>query len=119
MQSQSPLPERLKQARKAKKIAQRELGIRVGLEPNTASARMNQYERGKHTPDYSTLEKLAKELGVPVPYFFCDSEELADVVKLLAELDRNDLLEFKTILENKVKAKPTTPGSVDTKDTNR
>ena len=78
----NPLPLRLKQARTAKGISQKQLGIQLGMEVGSASARMNQYEKGKHTPDYKTLKAMANELGVPVAYFFCESESTAELLCL-------------------------------------
>jgi transcriptional regulator with XRE-family HTH domain len=69
--------ERLRSARLALSLSQRELGIQAGLDPSVASPRVNQYERGKHTPDTSTLSKLGEVLNVPVAYFFADDDELA------------------------------------------
>ncbi|QYJ93641.1 helix-turn-helix domain-containing protein [Shewanella spartinae] len=92
----SPLPQRLKRARKAMGISQKQLGILLGMEPGTASARMNHYEKGKHTPDYATLKAMADELGVPVAYFFCESESTAKLLCLLenmSEAERNALIE--------------------------
>ncbi|MPW28419.1 helix-turn-helix domain-containing protein [Agarivorans sp. B2Z047] len=80
------LPLRLKQARTAMGISQKALGVKLGMEPGTASARMNHYEKGKHTPDYTTLKRMADELGVPVAYFFCESEKSAQLVCLLETL---------------------------------
>jgi len=82
----NPLPFRLKQARTAKGISQKQLGIQLGMEIGTASARMNQYEKGKHTPDYKTLKAMADELGVPVAYFFCESEKSAKLLCLLDQM---------------------------------
>ncbi|HCH33065.1 MAG TPA: hypothetical protein DE045_08985, partial [Oceanospirillaceae bacterium] len=70
-----PVHERLKQARIQCNISQRSLGIAAGIDTASASARMNQYERGKHVPDYDTLCKLAQVLGVPVPYFYANDDE--------------------------------------------
>lgn len=67
-------------------ITQQELGIRIGLDPGNASARMNQYESGKHTPDYQTLKKMAAELKVPVPYLLCEDELLGDLIIALSKL---------------------------------
>ncbi|MCU8010121.1 helix-turn-helix domain-containing protein [Shewanella sp. SM87] len=92
----NPLPLRLKQARTAKGISQKQLGIQLGMEVGSASARMNQYEKGKHTPDYKTLKAMADELGVPVAYFFCESESTAELLCLLenmSEEEKIDLLE--------------------------
>jgi transcriptional regulator with XRE-family HTH domain len=64
------------------------------MEIGTASARMNQYEKGKHTPDYKTLKAMADELGVPVAYFFCESEKSAKLLCLLDQMtdDEKDYL---------------------------
>ncbi|WP_090365377.1 helix-turn-helix domain-containing protein [Ferrimonas sediminum] len=96
MQNRNPFPLRLKQARANVGISQRELGLRIGLEPSSASSRMNHYEKGRHMPDIETLERIAKELGVPVAYFFCQSESSAELVCLiegLTEQERQLLLE--------------------------
>lgn len=68
---------RLKEARLAIGISQRELGIQAGMDPSVASPRVNQYERGKHAPDTNTLSKLGQVLGMPVAYFFAEDDELA------------------------------------------
>nr|WP_237732705.1 helix-turn-helix transcriptional regulator [Shewanella schlegeliana] len=88
------MPLRLKQARKALGISQKQLGIQLGMEPGTASARMNHYEKGKHTPDYATLKAMADELGVPVAYFFCESEKSAQLLCLLDQMsdEEKDIL---------------------------
>lgn len=85
----NPLPLRLKQARKAMGISQKQLGIQLGMEPGTASARMNHYEKGKHTPDYATLKAMADELGVPVAYFFCENDKTAELILLIEQLSDN------------------------------
>jgi transcriptional regulator with XRE-family HTH domain len=90
----NPLPLRLKQARKAMGISQKQLGIQLGMEPGTASARMNHYEKGKHTPDYITLKAMADELGVPVAYFFCESESTAELLCLLEKMSEEDKAEL-------------------------
>ncbi|WP_028108745.1 helix-turn-helix domain-containing protein [Ferrimonas futtsuensis] len=96
MQNRNPLPIRLKQARQKIGISQRELGLRIGLEPSSASSRMNHYEKGRHTPDFEALERIAKELGVPVAYFFCQAESSAELIRLIegmTEQERRSLLE--------------------------
>lgn len=51
-----------------------------------ASSRMNNYEQGKRTPDFMTLEMLAEELNVPVPYFFCKSDKMAELLCIFDKL---------------------------------
>ena len=70
-----PVPRRIKQARVKRDLSQRSLGIAAGIDVASASARMNQYERGKHVPDYETLCQLALVLDVPVPYFYANDNE--------------------------------------------
>lgn len=77
----TPIPVRLKAARKVAGYTQQQLGMALGMDPNTASARMNQYERGKHTPDYQTMQRIGKVLGVPTAYFYCEDDDLAGVIK--------------------------------------
>lgn len=79
-----PVHERLKQARMARNISQRSLGIAAGIDAASASARMNQYERGKHVPDYDTLNQLAQVLNVPVPFFYANDEDAAFMLNMAA-----------------------------------
>jgi transcriptional regulator with XRE-family HTH domain len=69
---------RLKQARLCAGISQKELGIRAGIDRFTASARINQYERGKHIPDIGTAARLCKVLSVPAPFLYAQDDALAD-----------------------------------------
>lgn len=65
------------------------------MDAGTASARMNQYEKGKHTPDIKTLKLIADELGVPLNYFFCEDEssaELACIIGAMTESEKEELI---------------------------
>ncbi len=79
---------RLKAAREKTGISQMELGVKAGIDEYSASARINQYERGKHTPDFSTACNLAKVLGIPAAYFYAEDETLAEMINLFAALDK-------------------------------
>ena len=61
-------------------LSQKQLGIKAGIDEFSASPRINQYERGKHTPDYSTVERLAKVLKVPAPYLYARDDDLAKLI---------------------------------------
>ncbi len=87
MQVKSFFTERLKEARNRMKISQKDLGIKIGIDPSSASGRMNHYETGRHMPDIDTLKKMAKTLDVPVNYFFCESEQSATLACLIDKLD--------------------------------
>jgi transcriptional regulator with XRE-family HTH domain len=69
------------------KISQKDLGIKIGIDPSSASGRMNHYETGRHMPDIEILKKMAQELDVPVNYFFCESELSARLACLVDKLD--------------------------------
>tara|TARA_R110002072_G_scaffold284396_5_gene448692 strand:+ start:21658 stop:21957 length:300 start_codon:yes stop_codon:yes gene_type:complete len=71
---------RLKEARIAAGLSQERLGVLAGIEEASASARMNQYERGKHHPDYSVVERLAGVLDVPAAYFYAKSDDMAELL---------------------------------------
>ena len=73
----SVIAKRLKQARLRAGLSQKGLGIKAGIDAFTASARINQYERDKHRPDFETAERLAHALAVPPPFLYAKSDELA------------------------------------------
>jgi len=99
VQVKSFFTERLKEARKRMKISQKELGIKMGMDPSSASGRMNHYETGRHMPVLATLKKLATELNVPVNYFFCESEESATLACLIEKLDEEGKRKLIKLLE--------------------
>ena len=76
----SPFPKRLKEARLRKGLSQKQLGILAGVDPSSASPRMNQYEKGVHTPDFQMVRALAKVLEVPTAFLFCEEDELAKYI---------------------------------------
>jgi len=83
----SPLPLRLKNARLAKGLSQKALGIAAGMDEFSASPRMNHYERGRHAPDFNALRRLARLLEVPTAYFYAEEEWLAAWLIKLPKLD--------------------------------
>ncbi|HDM8044641.1 TPA: helix-turn-helix transcriptional regulator [Vibrio campbellii] len=86
MPFKNPIPIRLKEVRKKAKLSQKALGVRIGIEESSASPRMNQYEKGVHTPDIKTLKLIADELDVPLHYFFCEDESSAELAVAISKL---------------------------------
>ncbi|MBK9522161.1 MAG: helix-turn-helix transcriptional regulator [Rhodocyclaceae bacterium] len=82
---------RLREARERAGLSQKALGIAAGIDEFSASPRINQYERAKHVPDLLTLKNLAGVLNVPVPYFYADDEQLAELLILLHSLSKTQL----------------------------
>lgn len=93
--------QRMRTARERMGISQMELGVRAGIDESSASARINQYERGKHVPDFSTARNLAKVLGVPPAYFYADDDNLAELIVSYGKLkptEKRELLGFAATL---------------------
>ncbi|MDR8401698.1 helix-turn-helix domain-containing protein [Paraburkholderia sp. USG1] len=72
---------RLREARIRSGLSQERLGIEAGIDEMSASARMNQYERGKHVPDLGTLSRIAAVLNLPVTYFYSVEDHEAELVQ--------------------------------------
>lgn len=81
---------RLKQARLAQKLSQRELGIKAGLDSFVASTRVNRYEKGIHEPDMATVARLAAALKVPTAYLVAEDERLARMILVFDQLSATE-----------------------------
>lgn len=79
---------RLRKAREAAGLSQKDLGIRAGLDQFVASTRINRYEQGVHAPDVQTAARLALALNIPLAYLFAGDERLARVILAFAQLTR-------------------------------
>jgi transcriptional regulator with XRE-family HTH domain len=90
MENKTPIPKRLREARSRAELSQKTLGIRAGIDQFSASARINHYERGRHLPDYTLVERLAAILDVPVPYFYTADDELAALILRWGRMGKKD-----------------------------
>lgn len=91
------LPKRLKDARLKAGLSQEQLGLKIGLEPESASTRMNRYELGKRAPAFDLVERIAVELELPTAYFYAvgdDEAELLTIFHGLSAAKRRQVLEF-------------------------
>lgn len=86
----SPVAKRLKQARIRAGLSQRQLGIEAGIDAFSASPRINQYEKGKHTPDFATAKRLAAVLGVPTPFLYTEDDTIAEIIVTLGDMSQKD-----------------------------
>jgi transcriptional regulator with XRE-family HTH domain len=77
---------RLKQARSAAGLSQRQLGILAGIDPSVASTRINRYELGVHVPDISIAHALAEVLKVPSAFFYAVEDDLAEFLFRIGQL---------------------------------
>jgi transcriptional regulator with XRE-family HTH domain len=94
---------RLRAARSRAGIAQDKLGVIIGMDEGSSSARISRYETGVHEPPFDTAAHLALALHVPVAYFYCDDERLADFLidyAALGEGQKNQLLSLASELRS-------------------
>ena len=107
--AKTPIPKRLREARKRAKLSQANLGVAAGMDPSGASARMNQYERDTHVPDYQTLKRIADVLETPAPFFYAEDDLLDEVIILLGELEPMALATIRDELAQMVAQQATEP----------
>ena len=81
---------RLRQARRRANLPQDRLGVEIGLDEGSASARISRYESGVHEPPYSTAAKLAEVLGVPTAFFYAEHDELANLIQAWGEMSKDE-----------------------------
>jgi DNA-binding XRE family transcriptional regulator len=78
---------RLRDVRTRVGIPQDKLGVAVGMDVRTSSARISRHETGIHEPAFATVTNLAKVLQVPVAYFHCEDDRLADFLVTYTKLN--------------------------------
>lgn len=98
---QNPLPLRLKSARKLANLTQEQLGKLLGFEGTSASARLSQYESGKHAPDFGTAKRIAQALDVPVAFLYCDDDNLAQLILSYGKLTPEAQAELIKLISSK------------------
>jgi transcriptional regulator with XRE-family HTH domain len=98
MGRRSIIAKRLEQSRKRAGISsQAKLGILAGIGQSSASTRMNYYAQGTNEPNLQILTRIAAVLETPVPYFYCEDDQLADLILKFGSLDeaqKGQLLAF-------------------------
>ncbi|ELN2574560.1 helix-turn-helix transcriptional regulator [Enterobacter kobei] len=97
------LIKRLKEARLRAGLSQEKLGVLAGIDEASASARMNQYERGKHTPDFEMMCKLAKILKVPEGYFYTIDDNMAEIMLKINNMNYDSKKELIKIMDELLK----------------
>jgi transcriptional regulator with XRE-family HTH domain len=95
---------RLKHARLAAGLSQKQLGIQAGIDPFVASTRINRYELGVHRADLLTAQNLARVLKVPAAYFYADEDDVAELLFWYGKAP--------AALKRKVRRLLATPGSM-------
>ena len=86
MATKLPISKRIKELRTEADLSQKKLGILAGIDEFSASARVNQYEKEKHVPDYSTIQRFSKVLKVPACYFYAEDDDIAYMIRTFGDL---------------------------------
>lgn len=97
---QSLFGKRLRAARERLCIPQDKLGVAIGIDEGSCSARISRYETGIHEPPFEIAEKLAAALNVPVTYFYCPQDGMAALL-----LDTSDFADSEIQVLRRVAAR--------------
>ncbi|MBS3048860.1 helix-turn-helix domain-containing protein [Enterobacter mori] len=81
---------RLKLARINADLTQAELGRRAGIDEESASSRVSQYEKETHAPDFKLACKFAIVLDVPEAYFYAVDDDLAELILKYHRFKKNN-----------------------------
>ena len=80
---------RLRAARLRVGSPQDKLGVMIGIDEGSSSARISRYETGIHEPPVQIVQRLAEVLQLPTAYFYCEDDRLADLVAGYFQLDES------------------------------
>ena len=78
------LGRRMRSRREELGLSQEKVGVKIGIDESSSRARISRYELGTHEPPIDTARLIAKALGVPLAYLYCDEEEVAMLLNELA-----------------------------------
>lgn len=72
------VPKRLKEAREAAGLTQKQLAELVAIEGVNPTSRMSNYEVGRFTPSFDFVVRVAKALNYPEYYFYTIDDDIAE-----------------------------------------
>lgn len=88
IKTNSVLGRRLRSRRQSLGISQEKVGVAIGLDESSSRTRISRYETGAHEPPLATAKLLAKTLGVPLAYLYCESDIQAEIICLIDQMDK-------------------------------
>lgn len=77
---------RLKESRLRLGLPQDKLGVLIGIDEHTASARISRYENGIHEPPLQIAKLIAGALKVPMAFLYCEDDKLAQIILSASKL---------------------------------
>jgi len=66
--------------------SQEKLGVVIGLDESSSRARISRYELGNHEPQLGTARNIAKALGVPLAYLYCEEDDIAGLLLAIGQV---------------------------------
>ena len=85
-------------------MTQEAVASEAGIDEFSASARMSQYESGKHVPRYEIARNIARALKVPVEYFYTPDDRTAELLLLWSQLSVAQRVETLAKLKERLSA---------------
>ena len=67
--------------------SQEKVGVAIGIHESSSRARISRYELGIHEPPIATARLLAEVFEAPLSFFYCDDDNLAELLLTLHRLD--------------------------------
>ena len=83
MSNLSVFARRLRERRLALGLSQEAVGVAIGIDESCSRTRISRYETGNSEPALAIAQLLAKALGVPMSYFYCDDDLDAEALLII------------------------------------
>lgn len=80
---------RMRSRREELGLSQEKVGVLIGLDESSSRARISRYELGVHEPPVETARLIAEALRVPLPYLYCDDDDVASLLLALFDSPRS------------------------------
>lgn len=84
--TQNLVGQRIRSRREELGWSQEKLGVLIGIDESSSRARISRYERGTHEPPLDTARNIARALGVPLAYLYCDDKDVSELLAALQKL---------------------------------
>lgn len=78
--------QRIRSRREELGWSQEKLGVLIGIDESSSRARISRYELGNHEPPLDTARNIAKALGVPLAYLYCEESDVASLLMALKKV---------------------------------
>ena len=86
LDSSNVVGRRMRSRREELGWSQEKVGVLIGIDESSARARISRYELGTHEAPVKTAQQIADALGVPLAYLYCEEDDVAKALMLLANL---------------------------------